>query len=56
MIVEKSLSEYAITGQSEVFLATQELKMYNQDVAKMPVFAESIEELREYLRCELADL
>ena len=56
VIVEKSLSEYAITGQSEVFLATQELKMYNHDVAKMPVFAESLEELREYLRCEVADL
>lgn len=37
-------------------MATQELKIYNQDVNKMPVFAESILELCEYLRCELADL
>jgi hypothetical protein len=37
-------------------LATQEIKMYNHEINKFPVFSDVIEEVREYLKCEIADL
>lgn len=56
VVLEKSLSEYVVTGQSEVFLATQEVKMYSHEMGRWAVMGEAIEEAREWLRCELADV
>lgn len=56
MILERGVSEYSNSGQSEVFLATQEIKMYNTDITKYVVYNDMIEEVREYIQCESADL
>lgn len=45
-----------MTGQSEIFMATQELKMYNHEFYKYPVLGEAIDEVREYIKCEIADI
>ena len=54
--MERSLVEYTVTGQSDVFMAVQELKLFNGEISKYAVVDSSIQELREYVRCEMADL
>jgi len=51
LILERSVSEYTNTGQSEVFLAVQENKLYNTDVTKYLIFPDMLEEVRDYFSC-----
>lgn len=51
LILERSISEYTNTGQSEVFLAVQENKLYNTDVTKFLIFPDMLEEVRDYFSC-----
>ena len=54
--MEPSATEHTMTGQSEVFLATQEVKMFNSDMGKLVVYPDMLEEVRAFLGCEYADL
>lgn len=42
LTLEKSLTEYTNSGQSEVFMSTQEVKMYNPDIARHAVFSDML--------------
>ena len=56
MTLEQSVSEYTNTGQSEIFLATQENKLYNSELVKYPIYPDMLEEVRMSLKCEFSDL
>ena len=56
VIIDKYASCYTRTGQSEVFLATSEIKCHVEDVLKYPVLNESIKELRLWIECEYFDI
>jgi hypothetical protein len=43
VILERSLAEYTNTGQSEVFLAVQENKLYNVDIGKYPIYPDMLD-------------
>ena len=56
IIIEKYSSCYSRTGSSEVFEAISEIKFFQAEIMKYPVFNESIKELRLWLECEDADI
>lgn len=54
-VIEKHGHCYTLSGQSEVFLAASEIKMFSSSFTKYPVFNESIEDFRVFCELELND-
>lgn len=46
---------YSRSGQSDVFLAVQEIRQYKHELYDYPVFPEVLQELTTFINCENAD-
>ncbi len=55
-VVERYGTMYTRSGQSDIFLAVQEIKQYREDQYQFPVLPELIEELKTFIFCEKADV